>query len=60
MGFDAGALHAHVEEVYRLDMHSQANVLDSIQRIADIVAHVMQERTQFQTTLQSIAELARV
>lgn len=61
----AGELQPRLDQVFVLagDVFAgaaQEKVLDALQRLADIVAHVLQERQQFRTTLESIAQLARI
>ena len=50
----------HVDEVHRLDVDAQQRVLAFVQRMADIVSHIVRERSQFFVTLQSIAELTKI
>ena len=53
-------VEAHVDEVHRLDAGEQQRVLAFVQRMADIVSHIIRERNQFYVTLQSIAELTKI
>ena len=47
-------------EVYTLTPEAQQNVLAYVQRIADIIAHIMTERNVLFTKLNHIAELSRI
>ena len=38
----------------------QKRVLAFVQRMADIVSHIIRERNQFYLTLQNIAELTKI
>ena len=53
-------MQEHLDEVYFIDAGQQKQVLAYVQRIADIVSHIIQERNQFHSTLQHIAELTRI
>lgn len=53
-------VEAHADEVYRLDADAERKVLAFVQRMADIVSHIIRERNQFYVTLQSIAELTKI
>jgi len=50
----------HIDQVHRLDPQSQASVLSFVQRIADIFAHIAQERLELAGRLQRIAEISRL
>jgi ligand-binding sensor protein len=51
-------LAAHLEEVFYLDKAEQARVLTFVQRIANIIAHIVTERNTLMGKLESIAKLA--
>jgi len=53
-------LRQHIDQVHRLDPAEQARVLPFVQRIADIFAHVAQERLELAGRLQRIAEISRI
>ncbi|MCB0045889.1 MAG: PocR ligand-binding domain-containing protein [Caldilineaceae bacterium] len=53
-------LRRHQDEVFHVKGDEQQRLLTFVQRIADIVSHIIQERNQFYTTLHSIAELTRI
>ena len=53
-------VEAHADEVHRLDADEQQRVLTFVQRMADIVSHIIRERNQFYVTMQSIAELTKI
>jgi excisionase family DNA binding protein len=50
----------HIDQVHRLDSKGQARVLPFVQRIADIFAHIAQERLDLAGRLQRIAEISRL
>ncbi|MBI1877699.1 MAG: PocR ligand-binding domain-containing protein [Chloroflexi bacterium] len=58
-GLKAEALTPHLSEVYYLDEDEQTRVLSFMQRIADIVAHIINERHTFMDKLETIAKLTR-
>lgn len=49
-----------LSEVYTLSPEAQQNVLAYVQRIADIIAHIMTERSVLFGKLNHIAELSRI
>lgn len=51
---------AHIDEVFRLSPTETQQVLNYVQRVADIMAHIMNERNQLFTKLANIAELTRI
>ena len=51
---------AHLDDVFYLDEQEQQRLLPFVQRIADIVAHIVTERKQLFDKLESISELSRV
>ena len=53
-------LHRHIDEVFHLDAGDQQRVLAYVQRVADIVAHIITERNLLFTRLRNIAELSRI
>ncbi|HRX02936.1 MAG: PocR ligand-binding domain-containing protein [Anaerolineae bacterium] len=57
---DDDLLMAHLDEVHRLDAEQQARVLPFVQRIADILSHIADERNQLFTRLQRIAEITKL
>ncbi len=52
-------MRAHIDQVHRLDLQDQARVLPFVQRIADVFAHIAQERLELAGRLQRIAEISR-
>lgn len=50
----------HIDQVHRLDPSEYARVLSFVQRIADILAHIAQERLELSSRLQRIAEISRL
>ncbi len=47
-GVSPEVMSAHLDEVYHLDDSNRAKVLSLMQRIADVVAHIINERHQLQ------------
>ena len=52
-------LAAHLAEVFYLDQEQRARILSFIQRIANIVAHIANERQVLMGKLEAIADLTR-
>jgi excisionase family DNA binding protein len=50
-------LAAHVAEVHQLDAAARQRALDFVQRIADIVSHLLEDRCALTARLQAIASL---
>ncbi len=50
---------SHIEEVFYMSNNEQAHVLPFVQRIANIVAHILNERKDFVGKLDAIAQLTR-
>ena len=50
----------HIDRVHTLNPQEQARVLPFAQRIADIFAHIAQERVDLAGRLQRIAEISRI
>ncbi len=57
LGVDPEILTAHLTEVFYLDEAEQTRVLTFVQRIANIVAHIVTERHTLMAKLDSIAKL---
>ena len=53
-------LTAHVDEVFTVSPEGQRELLTHVQRIADIVSHIIQERSTLYTKLHDIAELTKI
>jgi ligand-binding sensor protein len=53
-------LHKALADVFVLDSEQLQQVLGYVQRIADIVAHIMNERNVLFSKLRNIAELTRI
>jgi hypothetical protein len=58
LGMKPDTLTTHINEAFVLDKTEQARVLNFVQRIANIVAHVAAERNTLMGKLESIARLA--
>jgi hypothetical protein len=52
-------LRPYVDDVQRLDAGAQQMVLAYVQRIADIIAHIITERNLVFAKLQHISELSK-
>lgn len=57
---DYEAVSAQADDVFYLDANEQERLLPFVQRIADIVAHIITERKQLFDKLDSISELSRL
>lgn len=53
-------LRQHIHEVYVLDQSQQADVLGYVQRMADIIAHIVNERQVLYDKLENIAALTQI
>ena len=58
LGVPAEVYKAHMDEVYHLTREEQGRVLPFVQRIADVLSHIANERYELMQRLQRIAELA--
>lgn len=58
-GVETGLLRAHLSEVFFLDETQQARVLTTVQRVANIVAHIVNERYVLMEKLDTIARLVK-
>ncbi len=58
-GVKPDTLREHLSEVFYLDKAQQSLVLSTVQRIADIIAHIVNERNTLMGKLESIARLTR-
>ena len=58
LGVPAEVYKAHMDEVYRLTREEQGRILPFVQRIADVLSHIANERYELMQRLQRIAELA--
>jgi excisionase family DNA binding protein len=56
---EPAALQRHIDEVFYLSAPEQARVLGFVQRLADIMAHIISERYTLFSRLQNIAELSK-
>ena len=60
LGLDVSVLEKHVDEVHTLSNGEQAKVLPFVQRIADIFAHIANERNELFQRLHRIAKITQV
>ena len=60
LGLDVAKVQEHVDEVFALSAGEQQRLLPFVQRIADIMAHIITERKQLFDKLESISELSRI
>lgn len=58
-GVKPETLTEHLTEIFYLDSAAQAKILSLLQRIANIVAHIVNERNVLMGKLDTIAELTR-
>lgn len=58
LDLDAELVRRHLDAVHRLSHEEQARALQYVQRIADIFAHIANERNQLVGKLRRIAELS--
>ena len=56
-GVERNAVEGHCDEVYHLNREAQAKTLYAVQRIADIVSHIAEDRNALCGRLQAIAAL---
>jgi hypothetical protein len=56
-GLEPGYVEAHVNEVHRLDKPALDRALGFVQRIADVVSHIVEDRNALYSRLQAIASL---
>lgn len=59
LGLPVSVLAEHLNEVFYLEAGEQSRVLSFVQRIANIVAHIANERHSFMGKLEAIAQLTR-
>ena len=57
-GIEPDTLEARLHEVFYLDETQRAKVLSTVQRIANIIAHIVSERNNFMQKLDAIAQLS--
>ena len=57
LGVETAVIVDHIDEVYYLDDAQQTHVLSLVQRVADIVSHILDERGQLLSKLDAIANL---
>ena len=60
LGVETAVITEHINEVYTLDEDQQTHVLSLVQRVADIVSHILNERGQLLSKLDAIANLTAV
>ncbi len=56
-GLEPGYVAANIDAVHRLDKAARDKVLQFVQRIADIFAHILEDRNALYSRLQAIASL---
>lgn len=56
-GVDSDQIESHIDEVHYLSSEERERVLDTLQRIANIVAHIVYERKTLVSRLAAIADL---
>lgn len=60
LGLPPALLDDHIHAVHHADAAEQLRLLAFVQRIADVVSHIVQERNTFFGKLHNIAELTRM
>lgn len=55
LDMEVGDLAAHVAQVYTMDAAQEQRLLGSVQRVADVITHIVSERQEFSIRLASIA-----
>ncbi len=60
LGVDVPVLQRRIKDVFVLSHGEQHEVLAYIQRIADIIAHIITERNMLFAKLHHIAELTKI
>ena len=58
LGMTSDDLAAHITQVYTMDAAQEQRLLGSVQRVADVITHIVSERQDFTVRLASIAALA--
>ncbi len=57
---DEALIRQHVDEVFVVESNEHKRLLNFVQRIADIITHIISERNQFYVTLNNIAEMTKM
>ncbi len=57
LGVEASLLHLHIDQVHKLPSDQQQRILLYVQQIANIVAHIVNERKTLVNRLEAIADL---
>lgn len=57
LGTEKKVLTPHLDKVYTLTSDQRVQVLKQLQRIANIVAHIVEERRSFVSRLEAISNL---
>lgn len=60
LGVGAEVINGRLPDVYHLTASEKSHVLTLVQRIADVVSHILQERTLLVNKLEAIADLTRI
>ncbi len=60
LSLDVRELEKHIDEVHVLSSQQQARVLPFVQRVADILAHIANERNELFQRLNRIAEITKM
>ncbi len=59
-GLKREQVDAHIEQVFELDRKQRQRILDNMQRIANIVTHIVDERKTLFGRLTAIADLTTI
>jgi hypothetical protein len=57
LGVEASLLDGHIDQVHKLSSEQQQRILLYVQQIANIVAHIVNERKTLVNRLEAIADL---
>jgi excisionase family DNA binding protein len=60
LGVEVSLIEEHMDEVHRLSTAGQERVLSHVQKIANVVAHIVNERKTFVNRLEAIADLTAI
>jgi excisionase family DNA binding protein len=60
LGIESAVIQEHIDEVFYVEPDDQERMIGFVQRIADIVAHIITERNQLFEKLNNIAELTKL
>jgi hypothetical protein len=59
-GVEPDLMEQHIDEAFEVNDTQKKNLLETIQEVANIVAHIVKERQELVTRLDKIADLTRL